>query len=294
MKLVYLGTPELAVRPLEALRRAGHEIELVVTQPDRRRGRGSTLQPSPVKAAAQEWGIPVTDRVDDVLDTEAELGVVVAFGRLIKPHVLERLPMINLHFSLLPRWRGAAPVERAILAGDTTTGVCVMEVVDELDAGGIYRQSEVAIAPGATLDELRAELVEVGSVLLVGALMNGLGDPVPQTGEVVYAQKLDRNDFRLDLDEAAERLGRVIRLGGAWAEFRGRRLLIWRAMPDTASARSVGSPSAGTLFDDDGQPCVVTGDGVLRLIEVQPEGRGRMDAEEWWRGIRREPGEQLT
>ena len=125
-RLVFLGTPGTAVPALRGLAAAGHEIPLVVSRPDRRRGRGPQLSPSPVKAAALELGLPVTARIDDVLAVEAELGVVVAFGRLIKPHVLAHLEMVNVHFSLLPRWRGAAPVERAILAGDTETGVCLM------------------------------------------------------------------------------------------------------------------------------------------------------------------------
>ena len=129
-RLVYLGSPEAAVAPLRALHAAGHDIVLVVSQPDRRRGRGGAMSPSPVKAAALELGVPVTERIDDVVESGAELGVVVAYGRLIRPHVLAAVPMVNLHFSLLPRWRGAAPVERAILAGDTVTGVCVMDVAD--------------------------------------------------------------------------------------------------------------------------------------------------------------------
>ena len=116
----------MAVPPLRALVADGHDVALVVTRPDKRRGRGGHLMPSPVKAAALELGLQVTDRVDDAIDVGADLGVVVAFGRLIKPHVLERLPMVNIHFSLLPRWRGAAPLERSILAGDEETGVCLM------------------------------------------------------------------------------------------------------------------------------------------------------------------------
>ena len=118
-RLVYLGTPEIAVQPLRALHDAGHDIALVVSQPDRRRGRGAAVSASPVKAAALELGLPVTERIDEVIDSGAELGVVVAYGRLIRPPVLAAVPMVNMHFSLLPRWRGAAPVERAILAGDT-------------------------------------------------------------------------------------------------------------------------------------------------------------------------------
>ena len=143
MKLAYLGTPEMAVPPLVALVEAGHSVEAVVTRPDTRRGRGVAMSPSPVKAAATDLGLHVTDRVDDLVgDGDAggyfgvDLGVVVAFGRIIRPHVLEAVPMVNLHFSLLPRWRGAAPVERAILAGDERTGVDLMVVEEGLDLGG--------------------------------------------------------------------------------------------------------------------------------------------------------------
>ena len=136
-RLVFLGTPDASVVPLRALADAGHHIALVVSQPDRRRGRGRQTSPSPVKAAALELGLPVTDDVDDALAVGADLGVVVAFGRLIRPHVLAALPMVNIHFSLLPRWRGAAPVERAILAGDARTGVDLMGVEEGLDTGAV-------------------------------------------------------------------------------------------------------------------------------------------------------------
>ncbi len=163
MKLVYLGTPDMAVPPLRALVDAGHDIVLVVTRGDKRRGRGSGVTPSPVKAAALELGLAVSHSVDDVLtavrDDDAELGVVVAFGQIIKPHVLDTIPMVNLHFSLLPRWRGAAPVERALLAGDQVTGVCVMAVEEGLDTGGVYARREVPIGAETIAAELRAELV---------------------------------------------------------------------------------------------------------------------------------------
>src|SRR5205085_5491799 len=138
MKLAFLGTPEIAVPPLRALVADGHDVRLAVTRADKRRGRGGHLMPSPVKVAAQDLGLPVTDRVDDAIDAGADLGVVVAYGRLIKPHVLAALPMVNIHFSLLPRWRGAAPLERAILAGDSETGVCLMQLEEGLDTGPVY------------------------------------------------------------------------------------------------------------------------------------------------------------
>ncbi|MEY2443834.1 MAG: methionyl-tRNA formyltransferase, partial [Ilumatobacteraceae bacterium] len=153
-RLVFLGTPDMAVPPLRALVAAGFDVVLVVTRPDKRRGRGSQLMASPVKAAAIELGLPVSHTVDDVVGSAAELGVVVAFGQLIKPHVLDAVPMVNLHFSLLPRWRGAAPVERALLAGDQQTGVCLMQLEAGLDTGPVFRCEAVPIGASTTGAEL--------------------------------------------------------------------------------------------------------------------------------------------
>ncbi len=161
-RLVYLGTPEAAVAPLRTLVAAGHDVALVVTRPDRRRGRGSALVPSPVKTAALECGLAVTDDLHDATGVGAELGVIVAYGRIVPVAVLEQLPMVNLHFSLLPRWRGAAPVERALLEGDSETGVCLMAVEAGLDAGAIYAQAGTPIGEEETAEELRGRLVTIG------------------------------------------------------------------------------------------------------------------------------------
>jgi methionyl-tRNA formyltransferase len=295
-RLVYLGTPEASVPPLRALVAAGFDVALVVTRPDKRRGRRGDLSPSPVKAAALDLGLAVSHDVDDVLATGADLGVVVAFGRLIKPHVLAALPMVNLHFSLLPRWRGAAPVERAILAGDERTGVCVMEVVDELDAGGVYRRAELLV-DGRTADELRADLVDVGTELLVDTLRSGLGRPEPQQGTVTYAEKITPDDLRLDLSAPAAHVAAVVRVGGAWTTFREHRLKVWQVQ--SAAEGSVPAEgaltTAGELAGPGGGagPWVCTGSGWLELIEVQPEGRGRTDARSWWNGSRPAAGERL-
>jgi methionyl-tRNA formyltransferase len=263
------------VPPLRALVDAGFDVALVVSRADRRRGRGGALSPSPVKAAALELGLPVSDSVDDALAVGADLGVVVAFGRLIKPHVLAALPMVNVHFSLLPRWRGAAPVERALLAGDTVTGVCIMDVEEGLDTGGVYARVEVPIGPETTADELRASLVDVATPLLVDTLRSGLGEPAPQTGEPTYAEKIDPAELEIDWRRPAAEIDRLVRVGGAWTTHRGRRLKVWRVGP--------GSGGDGVA--------VVTGDGedALRLLEVQPEGKGRMAAADWARGARVEP-----
>src|SRR3954466_295930 len=184
MRLAFLGTPAMAVPPLRALVEHRFDVAAVVTRVDKRRGRGSSLVPSAVKQAAEELDIPVHHRVDDLLDLGIDLGVVVAFGQIIKPHVLARIRMVNLPFSLLPRGRGAAPVERALLAGDTETGVCVMDVEEGLDTGPVSACERVAIGAHQTVDGLRAELVETGTRLLLATLGAGLHDARPQQGEV--------------------------------------------------------------------------------------------------------------
>ncbi len=286
MRLVYLGTPELAVPPLRALVEAGHDVALVVTRVDRRRGRGGATSPSPVKLAALELGIPVSHSMDDVLTVGAELGVVVAFGRLIPPHVLDQLPMVNIHFSLLPRWRGAAPVLRALLAGDTVTGVAVMAVANELDSGDVYASREVPIGPRVTLDQLRDQLVAVGTELLLSTLSGPLPTPVPQSGEVTVAEKVRPEELRLDWTTPAVELDRWVRVGGAWTTFRGRRMKVLASEPVDAG----GDLPAGSLTTEG---LVGTGSGALRLLMVQPEGRSAMAWQDFANGSRPQPGEQL-
>ena len=264
MRLVYLGTPAIAVPALEALVAAGHDVALVVTGADKRRGRGNETSPSPVKEAATRLGIPVSHEVDDVLIVGAELGVVVAFGRLIKPHVLAQLPMVNLHFSLLPRWRGAAPVERALLAGDAVTGVCVMALEAGLDTGGVYAKIEVPIGPTITLGQLREQLVDVGTRLLIDTLARGLGEPEPQQGEPTYASKIDPAELRIDWSRPAVEIDRLVRLGRAWTTFRGGRVKIIGAR--------------------------LEGDDIVPTV-VQPEGKPAMEFEAWRNGARLAPGE---
>ena len=275
-RLVFLGTPEFATVPLLALVDAGRDVALVVSQPDKRRGRGGGLMPSPVKRAALDLGLPVSDRVDDVLDTGADLGVVAAFGRLIKLHVLEGLPLVNLHFSLLPRWRGAAPVERAILAGDERTGVDLMVIEEGLDTGGVYARSEVAIGADETADELRARLTALGTELLIANLRDGLPEPTPQRGQPTYANKIDPAELQIDWGRPAVDIHRLVRIGGAWTTHRGHRLKVWR------TALTPGGP---------GDLAVPAGDGPIQLVEVQPEGGRRMPARAWANGVHWQPGD---
>jgi len=302
--LVFLGTPEAAVPSLEALVAAGHRIRLVVSRPDVRRGRGPGTAPSPVKAAAIALGLPVSDRLEDVVGVGAELGVVVAYGRIVPQRVLDALAMVNVHFSLLPRWRGAAPVERAILAGDDVTGVCIMRLDAGLDTGPILARVVVPIRNEERehARALTARLAAAGAELLVATLAGGvaaLGPGEPQVGEPTYAAKLEPEELRIDWSQPASVVERVVRLDRAWTTFRGQRLRILRAravdgegtVVPAASAdagHQVGAP--GTLAPDG---TVVAGTGALILEEVQPPGRRPMAAADWLRGIRLQPGERL-
>ena len=208
--------------------------------------------------------------------------MVVAFGRLIKPHVLERLPMVNVHFSLLPRWRGAAPVERAILAGDAETGVCLMALEEGLDTGPVYACVRVPIGPEETADELRGRLVAAGTDPARRAPATGLGDPAPQVGEPTYASKVDADELHIDWSRPADELHRLVRVGRAWTTFRGQRLRVLRARPwptdrpgpgcSTAwsSAPATGPGSSWSRCSPKGK--AAAGDG---LAQRRPPGAGR-------------------
>lgn len=278
--LAYLGTPEMAVPTLRSLVEHGHDIVVVVTRPDRRRGRGSELTPSPVKRAALELGLRVSHELHDVADAGAELGIVVAYGQLIPASLLEPpagLPMLNIHFSLLPRWRGAAPVERALLAGDTETGVCIMRLDAGLDTGPVLASSTVPIGPNDTAAVLRQRLVERGTAMLLDTLDRELPAGAPQVGTPTYAAKISPAELRIDWGSPIDAVDRLVRLGSAWTTFRGRRLRVLEAALDPAAAGgSVESPAPG-----------------LRLVRVQPEGRGPMSATDFCRGARPQPGEML-
>jgi methionyl-tRNA formyltransferase len=195
--------------------------------------------------------------------------------------------MVNVHFSLLPRWRGAAPVERAVLAGDAETGVCLMALEEGLDTGGVYRRVTTLIDDAEPVEVLRARLAELGAAMLVDALTHGLGRATPQEGEVTYAAKIDPAELHLDWTQPARQLARVVRLGRAWTLWRGKRLIVTAAEVTGGDGDVVGTP--GELLGD----TVVTGEGRLRLLRVQPEGRAMQSGVEWLRGARPGPGATL-
>ena len=274
--IVFLGTPEAAVPSLRKLVEAGFEIPLVITMPDRRRSRRSAPTGTAVKQAASELGLRVSKNAAEALEVGADCGVVVAFGQLISEEILSKLPMINVHFSLLPKWRGAAPVERAILAGDETTGVCIMRLDVDLDTGPIYSSHEAAIGDDVTAPELTKELAEIGANELVSSLRRGLVDPSPQLGTPSLAKKITRSDLKLDWRLPAVQLNRFIRVGGAWTTNDSSVLKVH-------SARVVpGEGSPGALEND----LVATGSDLLQLLVVQPEGKNRLAARDWINGAR--------
>lgn len=292
-RIGFLGSPAFTEPVLEALLEAGHEIALVVSRPDARRTRGGPATPTPVKAWAAARSIPTSDDPADLIAARVDLGVVVAYGAMIRPPLLGAVRLVNLHLSLLPRWRGAAPLERAILAGDERSGVCLMELDEGLDTGPVYSTAEVPISDQDYLEDLRAKLIGAGAALLVSALADGLGnmpEPQPQRGEATYAAKVTNEERHLDWSRPASELAAVVRVGRAWTTLGARRLIIHRAR--VASETELDAARAGYPGAISGTT-VASGRGGLVLERVQSEGRAIQDADDWARGARLEPGAVL-
>ena len=287
-RVIFFGTPEIAVGPLRALVAAGFVVDLVVTGVDKRRGRGSQISPSPVKQAAIDLQIPVTHDVADAIalvaknGAESCVGVVVAYGHIISKDALQVLPMINIHYSLLPRWRGAAPVERALLAGDEQTGVCIMQVVEQLDAGDILSSATTQISQTDTTATLRARLGEMANPLLIDVLSNGATTATPQSGDVVVAAKITPVDLEIDWSKPAVVVDRQVRVGGAFTFFNGKRFKVHSLK---VSAEIFISESGNMVVVND-RVLVACGQGVIELVEVQPEGKPRISAQDWKKGAR--------
>lgn len=276
---VFLGTPVAAATVLQRLLDEGFPIRHVVTQPDAKRGRGSATSPSPVKEVALRCGLEVSHDLEWIKHNASPdlMGIVVAYGRLIPTAVLDLVPMINIHFSLLPRWRGAAPVERAILAGDDKTGVCIMDIEPTLDTGAVYASREVSITSASTTATLTAELATVGADLLVETLRGGLGVPIAQSGEVTHAAKISRDELKIDWSQSAVEIHRQVRAVRAFTEVDGLRLKVLEVDIEPADVTlGVGE------CNQRGQ--VGTPGGVIVLRRVQPEGKSAMDAQSWLRG----------
>jgi len=317
MRVVYLGTPAAAVPPLLALLASAHEVVAVVTRPDRPRDRrGGSPQPSPVKQAAQEAGLPVLEPPggrDPELPGRlaalgADIGVSCAFGYLLPDPVLAAFPrgIINLHFSLLPAYRGAAPVQRALLDGAAVTGVTTFVIDAGMDTGPMLLAAEVPIHDDEDAGALTARLAEVGARLVVetlDALEAGQVEPRPQPEEgASLAPKVTGEEARLDFTRPADRVADAVRAftpaPGAWTTHRGRRLKVTRAAPaggagDQGPGRPAGPDPGRVAVGPDGRLLVATGDGALELLEVRPEGRRAMSGAEFARGARLGPDEWL-
>jgi methionyl-tRNA formyltransferase len=293
VRTVYLGTSEFAVAVLEELARSAHRPQLIVTRPDSRRGRGRKLTRPPVAEQARRLGIELIqpesvnsgEAREAIAAAEPEVVAICAYGALIQEPLLSDFEMLNVHPSLLPRWRGAAPVERAIEAGDEETGVTIMRPIADLDAGPVCVQSAEPVRPDDDYGALGARLAALGGALLVEAL-----DELPPCRDqaeegVTYAPKLEADDRRLDPTRSAAELERKVRALhphiGAWVELGGGdRLGVRRARV----ALEGNAPVAGMLAADGDRLLLGTGAGALELLEVKPAGKRAMEAAEWVRG----------
>lgn len=295
MRIVFAGTPAVAIPSLEAVA-ARHEVVAVVTREDAPLGRKRVLTPSPVAEAAARLGLDVVkanrlreEVTERIRALQPDLGVVVAYGGLVREPLLSlpRLGWVNLHFSLLPRWRGAAPVQHAVIAGDTETGAAVFRLVPELDAGDVYAELRRPIGPDETAGELLDALAADGAALLADttdALAAGTAVAVPQQGEVTLASKLSLDDARLDLTEPAERV--YARLRGVTPEPGAFVLLGGERFKLHAARRTSGEPplAPGAVEARGRRVLVGTGTDPLELLTVQPAGKRAMPAADWLRG----------
>jgi methionyl-tRNA formyltransferase len=293
MKIIYAGTPEFALPALQALIDSAHEIVAVYTQPDRPAGRGRKLQMSPVKARALEHGLTVCQPVNfkDDVDVQAmrklgaDLMVVAAYGLLLPPAVLNapRLGCVNIHASLLPRWRGAAPIQRAILAGDLETGITLMQMDEGLDTGNMLAKSRIPIEQDMTAQQLHDRLMVMGGDLLMQNLAGieaaQVSAEVQDAGLATYAAKLNRDEARIDWTKSAERLLREIRAYNPWpvshTTVHGQNLKIWAAGASSESAS--GEPGRVLAHDRQGVR-VACGNGTLNVTHLQLAGRKRQAA----------------
>ncbi len=301
MRLIFMGTPDFAVPTLDALHDAGHEICAVYSQPPARAGRGKQLRPSPVHARAEELGLEVRTPDSmrdeaaqaDFLALEADAAVVVAYGQILPLPIINgpRLGCFNVHGSLLPRWRGAAPIQRAIEAGDAVTGITIMQMETGLDTGPMLLKGETPTA-GKTAGDLHDELMVMGASLMVETLAS-LDAITPETQDdalATYAAKIDKAEAKIDWSKSAEAIERQVRafspFPGAWFDLAGERVKLLRA------EIVAGDGAAGIVLDD--RFTVACGTGAIRPIQLQRAGKPAMALEDYLRGRPVKAGEALA
>lgn len=312
MKVVYMGTPDFAVGALEAIMEAGHQVTAVVTQPDKPKGRGKEVQMSPVKACALKYNIPVlqpvkikeAEAVETLRTYQADIFVVAAFGQILSEEILAmpKYGCVNIHASLLPKYRGAGPIQWAIINGEKITGVTIMRMDKGLDTGDMLFQKEVAIAPDETADTLHDKLAEAGAHLIVEALAKiEAGDVTPvkqKDEESCYAKMLTKAMGRIDWQMEAEKLDCLIRglisWPGASTVFRGKNLKIWKeeVVSEQDGFNAMAQPGTVVRVEKDAF-YVQTGKGILKILEVQPEGKKRMAVKDFLLGYPVKVGETL-
>jgi methionyl-tRNA formyltransferase len=310
LRVVFFGTPDFAVPTLRALQAAGHEVAAVVTQPDRPRGRGQKPAPGPVTRFARTHGLPVLqpERIRDetfltTLGSLApDLGVVAAYGRILPARLLAipRLGLVNVHASLLPLWRGASPIHRAVMAGDEETGVSIMRVVLALDAGGVFAQARRPIGADETSEDVERDLAERGARLIlpvIDALEAGAAVEVPQDENLVtHAPRLTRDDGLIAWSATASTIHNQVRGLHPWphaaTSFEGARVIVLRTSVAAVPSASPGDANAGeVLAIDDAAIVVRAGDGQsIRLLQLQAEGRRAVSGREFAAGARLHPG----
>ena len=303
MRIVFMGTPDFAVASLNTLLDNGYEVAAVVTQPDKPKGRKRTLTPPPVKEAALARGLQVLqparmrspEAVEALAALQPELIVTAAYGQILPKEVLElpRLGCINVHGSLLPRYRGGAPIQRAIMNGESVTGVTIMYMAEGLDTGDMISRVEVPIQDSDTSGDLFAKLSEAGAQLLaqtLPAIIDGTATATPQNHEeATYAPNLNRDDERLDWNRSARELFNQVRglapMAGAFTYLESEVFKVWACKPEPQNDTSSAAPGT-VLTGASGSLLVQTGDGVLRLLTIQPAGKKAMDAAAWLQGAR--------
>ena len=311
MKVIFMGTPEFSVGTLEALIEAGHEVALAVTQPDKPKGRGGKMQYTPVKEAALKHGIPVfqpkkvrePECVEELKQYNADIIVVIAFGQILPKEILEMTPFgcVNVHASLLPKYRGAAPVQWAVIDGEEVSGVTTMQMDEGLDTGDMLLKTEIRLDEKETGGSLHDKLAAAGAELCVRTL-KGLEEktvvPKPQ-GEspTAYARMLDKKLGNIDWSRDAESIERLVRGLNPWPSayttWDGKVMKIWEARAEKKAAETGSVPGTVISVEKDGF-CVETGDGVLKVLALQIPGKKRMEADAFLRGYEIAPGTVLS
>lgn len=318
MQIVFMGTPDFAVGALEALLKAGHEITAVVTQPDKAKGRSGQLQFPPVKECALKYGIPVfqpqkikaQEAVEELKKYPADVYIVAAFGQILSKEILDipRFGCLNIHASLLPRYRGASPIQNVIINGEQETGVTIMQMDTKLDTGDILYRKSVPIEAEDTFETLHDKLMVLGGEAVTEALMlleAGKITPIKQDDALsCYAPLIEKSMGRLDFTKSAAVLDRLIRGMTPWPSaytyYRGKQLKVWKAVPvaqqeaDNRAANSEAVMAAGRIAAITKDFIRVrTGEGFLDIYELQLEGKKRMSAHDFLLGVKMEVGEQL-